>query len=201
MDALAWDLSTSLALLTAALDDPDADLAAEVVALTAHARTFIDSCVGLTINIAGDPPATLTSLAAQMPMSDIHSSIRIELRSNDTGGAGVDFLLYAHQPGAFVDLAADLAWTTGRESTEFQVDQHLKLPVASGRADTPLATSLINQAIGVLVGRGSTPAAALRELDSHACSNAIARVDAAVRILEALPAIDPLLQRNPGDTA
>lgn len=191
MDALACELAASLALLTAALDDPDADLAAEVVALDAHAHTVVDSYLGLTVVVVGDSSATLTSLAGQSTMLDIQASVRMPLLDNGVDGASVEFILYARKPGAFVDLAADLAWMTGRE---FEIDQHLQLPSASDDTETLPATSLINQAIGVLIGRGSTPAAALRELDSLASSDAIARVDAASRILAAIPAIDPLIE-------
>ncbi len=182
MDELAWELTASLALLTAALDVPEIDVAAEVIALAAQARTVVQSHLGLTITIVGDPPATLTTLQNGQ-QTDIRASLRIPLLARGIDGVGVDLILYAGQPGAFVDLAADLAWMTGCEPAEFDIDEHLHPPVPSGRAETLRATSLVNQAVGVLIGRGSTPAAAIRELDSYAASNAIARVDAASHML------------------
>jgi hypothetical protein len=40
-------------------------------------------------------------------------------------GAGVEVILYTGRAGAFVDLAADLAWLTGRGMTDVPLDQHL----------------------------------------------------------------------------
>ena len=95
-------------------------------------------------------------------------------------------MLYAGRSGAFVDLAADLAWLTGRELTDFVLDQQLQLPAQPDGTLALLTASLIDQAIGVLIGRGYTPDQARRELDTDAARAATDRADAAARILAAL---------------
>lgn len=190
MDELGWELAASLALLTAALDHPGLDVSAEVLALAAEARTVVQSYLGMTINVIGDSAVTLSAIEESRKTTDIRTSLRIPLLGNGTDGNGIELILYAYQPGAFVDLAADLTWLTGRQPEELRLDRHLQLASPFEGCETLVATSLINQAIGVMIGRGSTPAAAIRELDSFAASNAIARVDAASRILDEVTPVD-----------
>jgi hypothetical protein len=186
VDDISSDLAASLAPLTAAVDDPDVDVAAEVAALAAQARSAIPSYLGLAASISGDPAVTFTAFADDDQAPAIRASLRMplpHLPRPDAAGVGVALILYAGQPGAFVDLAADLAWLTGREHAEFELDQHLDLPAQLDGTVTPLAASRINQAIGLLIGRGRTPDEALREIDSHAARDAIDRAAAAARIL------------------
>ena len=104
----------------------------------------------------------------------------------------VALILYARTPGTFVDLAADLAWLTGRPPSEFALDQHLSVPAGSDRGTSLGAASVINQAIGVLIGRGYTPRHAHSKLDTQADR---ARTDgdtAAQVILDTLTVEDPV---------
>jgi hypothetical protein len=188
VDDISSDLAASLAPLTAALDDPDVDVATEVAALAAQARSAIPSYLGLAASISGDPTVTFTAFPDDDQTPAIRASLRMPLpglpRPDAVGvGVGVALILYAGQPGAFVDLAADLAWLTGREHAEFELDQHLDLPAQLDGTVTLLAASRIDQAIGLLIGRGRTPDEALREIDSHAARDAIDRAAAAARIL------------------
>jgi hypothetical protein len=98
--------------------------------------------------------------------------------------------LYAGSPGAFVDLAADLAWLTARPLSDFVLDQHLTIPTPSNTGTQLHAASIINQAMGVLMGRGHTPEQAHRQLDSQAADAGTDRHAAAQLILAALTATD-----------
>ncbi len=103
----------------------------------------------------------------------------------------VALIFYAATPGAFVDLTADLAWLTGRPPSEFALDQHLSAPAGSDAATHLRTTSVINQAIGVLIGRGYTPRQAHSKLDTQADGARTDRYAAAQFILDTLTAEDP----------
>lgn len=76
-------------------------------------------------------------------------------------GPSIELILYAGKRGALTDLAADLSWLTGRDLSDFVLDAHLIVPDNSGDLRR---MSWINQAIGVLIGRGDTPEHAAREV-------------------------------------
>ncbi|HEY5334807.1 MAG TPA: hypothetical protein VIJ71_02160, partial [Mycobacteriales bacterium] len=103
-----------------------------------------------------------------------------------TTSASVALILYAGSPGAFVDLAADLAWITGRAPADFRLDEHRGLPAGHTNRNPLAAMSDINQALGVLIGRGSTPEQAERSLYARAATAGIDLLGAATLILAAL---------------
>ena len=103
----------------------------------------------------------------------------------------VALIFYARTPGTFVDLAADLAWLTGRPPSDFALDQHLSVPAGSDAGTSLRAASVINQAIGVLIGRGYTPRQAHSKLDTQADRAGTDRYTAAQFILDTLTAEDP----------
>ena len=114
-------------------------------------------------------PLALTAMEPFADPDEVVSSLRIPLSDHDMGSVGPEFalILYAGRPGAFVDLAADLCWLTGRRLSDFALDQHMSLPVEPDR-DGVLGTARVNQAIGVLLGRGYTPEQAQHEIDARA---------------------------------
>jgi hypothetical protein len=63
--------------------------------------------------------------------------------------------LYAATAGAFVDLAADLAFMFGLSLADIAIDQQLSPPTAEEPGVAEWAQ--INQAIGVLIDRGHLP--------------------------------------------
>ena len=191
MDETTPALAATLALLTAALDDPGADVAASMAAFAAEAHAAIGSYLGLTVSIGAGAGAavTFTMLADSEQTSAICASLRMllpDVASTGADGVGAALILYAGRSGAFVDLAADLAWLTGRELTDFVLDQQLQLPAQPDGTLALLTASLIDQAIGVLMGRGYTPDQARRELDADAARANTDRAGAAARILAAL---------------
>uniref|UniRef100_UPI00389B1BE0 hypothetical protein n=1 Tax=Mycobacterium sp. HUMS_1102779 TaxID=3383487 RepID=UPI00389B1BE0 len=141
-----------------------------------------------------DPPFTFSTLE-DGGAGDVRTSLRLTLPGVGVGDGRaaprVALTLYAGTPGAFVDLAADLAWLTGRLPSEFALDQHLSVPDGSDFRTYLRAASVVNQAIGVLIGRGYTPRQAHRELEIRAHGARADRHSAAQFILDTLTAEDP----------
>jgi hypothetical protein len=183
----------ALGILTEALDEPDTDIAHSLQQLALAAAAAIPTYQGLSVVVPqSDPPFTLTNLADGVKAGDILTSLQVLLpimgAGDDTGAVAV--ILYASVPGTFVDLAADLAWLTGRPMSEVTLDGHLSLPAAADVGDQLHAASAINQAVGVLIGRGFTPHQAHCHLDIQAATNRTDRHAAAQSILGALIASD-----------
>ncbi|MDT4918062.1 MAG: hypothetical protein QOH89_2762 [Pseudonocardiales bacterium] len=187
-------LATDLALLTDALDEPGADLAETLRRLAAAASVAVQSYLGLSV-IAGDGarPVTFTALEATVVAADIGSSLRMPLSQHTARPADsrLVVIFYARRPGAFVDLAADLSSLTGLRLIDFVLDDHLRLPASRHPADTVLSSSVVNQAVGLLLGRGYTPERAAHEIDVRAATAGHSRFEAAQRVLTDPPGGDP----------
>lgn len=185
-------MAASLKILTAALDDPSADIAHSVQQLTLETADAIPTYLGLSVLVPQNgPPLTITSLTVGAGDGDIRTSLRVLLPATGTGdGHPVKVILYAAAAGAFVDLAADLAWLTGRPATDFALDQHLTIVPGPDTVRQLEAVSDINQAIGVLIGRGYTPQQADWQLDTQAAKSRTDRHSAARRILDTITTAD-----------
>ena len=186
-------LAADLGILTAALDEPGADVLHSLHQLGVDAQAAVPTYLGLSVTVDGsDPRFTFTTLE-DGTADDIRTSLRLTLPGVGDGRASpsVALILYAGTPGTFVDLTADLAWITGRPPSDFALDQHLSVPAGSDSGTYLRAASVINQAIGVLIGRGHTPAHAHRELDTQADSAGTDRHTTAQFILDTLTAEDP----------
>lgn len=180
-------LATALAALTQALDQPGADIAAGLDQLTADAAAAIPSYRGLSIVVSQpNEPFTVTVLATGAQPGDIRTSLLFTLRSRDgsDGHSPVDLILYGGLPGTFVDLAADIAWLTGQPLSALTLDEHLTVAAAPDVATQLGAASEINQAIGVLIGRGLTAHEAGLRLDEIVGDHATDRQGAARIVLE-----------------
>jgi hypothetical protein len=164
-------LAAHLAALTQALDTDDVDHETRLPTFADTVKIAVSSYTGLTITLALDGHTLSFTVhedrAATAPAA---TSLQIPLAAlttpgPDAGNAAGTLLLYAATPGAFVDLAADLSYALGLDPTALVLDGHLPAPEA-GHAVTGLDTHFaIDQAIGVLIGRGHTPESARRELD------------------------------------
>lgn len=186
-------LAIELAILTEALDDPGEDVAENLLRLAGAVRTAVPSYLGLMMIIARiDAPVVFTSFEDAAEDGAIRTSLMLPPdRVGHRGPTrGASLILFAAVPGAFVDLAADLSWMTGRRFTDIVLDQHLSVPVGQTATDTLRTQSVINQALGVLIGRGYTPERANRELDVRAADAGADRHRAAVLILTAIPIAD-----------
>jgi len=184
-------LAADLGILTAALDEPDADVLHSLHQLEVDAQAAVPTYLGLSAIVDGtDPPFRFTTLE-DGTADNVRTSLRLTLLAHVGDGRAaplVALILYAETPGTFVDLTADLAWLTGRPPSDFALDQHLSVPAGSDAATYLRAASVINQAIGVLIGRGATPWQAHRELDTQADGAGTDRYTTAQFILDTLTA-------------
>jgi hypothetical protein len=167
----------ALAILTETLNEHGTDVAHSLHRLTLDAAAAVSSYLGLSVVVShSNMPFTVTALADGAVAGDICTSLHVLLPGIGDGHdpASVALTLYAEAPGAFVDLAADLAWLTGRPLTAITLDEHLTVPAGPDAAAQLQAASDINQAIGVLIGRGYTPQQAHWQLGTQAANRHIA---------------------------
>ena len=180
--AVAADLDS----LSEALDEGDGDITDALRRLAADVSLAVRSYMGLTVMAGnGSFHLTFTAMEPFAYPSDVAGSLRMPLADGTAEDASVRLvvILYASRPGAFIDLAADLCWLTGRPLTDLAIDQHLNLPAEPDFHDGLRDWSLVNQAIGVLIGRGYTPEQAELELDTRATIGDHTRAEAAKIIL------------------
>jgi hypothetical protein len=182
-------LAADLAVLSEALDETDGGLADALRQLVADVKVAVPSYLGLTI-VAGNGtyPMTLTAMEPFTHPSDVVSSLVLPLADDRAAEAGAPLvlILYAARPDAFVDLAADLGRLTGRPLRDFALDQHLVPPAELDSSTGVRASSLVHQAIGVLIGRGYTPEEADLEIELRAAADGNSRAKAADIILARL---------------
>lgn len=194
-------LAADLRLLSAALYDPSApttDVAQTILAFGTNVRAAVRSFAGLTVDIvaqAGRVERVLlrfTLLEEHVDSSDIKTSLRLPGPTDgpDPDQLSVQVVLYAVTPGAFVDMAADLAFLTGRELGATDLDQHLGLARAPDITGVVHADTAVHEAVGVLIDRGRTREEAFAELDAIAEAARTDRVTEATGILAALAAPD-----------
>jgi hypothetical protein len=182
-------LAADLGILTATLDEPGTDVAHSLRQLVADAAAAIPTYVGLSVTVDGsDPPFTFTTLTDGVTAGDVRTSLGMALPGvGDTCVAPtVVVVLYAGSPGTFVDLAADLAWLTIRPLRDFVLDQHLPGSDGMDTGTNLFEASVVNQAIGVLIGQGFTPRQADGQLDAQAANAGISRHAASCLILARL---------------
>jgi hypothetical protein len=163
-------LTAQLSVLTAALDDPGTDLETILEVLVDDLSAAVSSFLGLRMTLQLDGcPLTLTTMDADLALT-AGASLTLPVGRSTDGAPGGTVVFYARHPGAFVDLAADLHRVHDLDCDVY-LDGHLPSagdqPCRSGI--TGLAElSVVNQAIGVLITRGYTPAGAIAELGSRA---------------------------------
>jgi hypothetical protein len=178
-------LAADLALLTDALDV--GDIASTVSLLTSDVAAAVSSYAGLSLRLRlSDSDVELTTLDDVEVIDRIVTSIRLPV-SPATTRPSVVIVLYATRRGAFVDLAADLAWLTDRTLGDVSLDEDLGGRLHAHPVTSLRSVSSIDQAMGVLVGRGHTPEEALVELEALAARDGSDRHAAALVILAALP--------------
>jgi hypothetical protein len=169
-DAVAADL----AALTAALDDPDTDLVELVQRLGISCSLAVTSYLGFSISLVIDQvPVSVSVLEDFLDPSEILTSVMFPLSALGDHAPGGEVVLYAGTPGAFVDLAADVAYALRTRPDAVQLDRHRIPPDPALGAVGLTALSRHNQAIGILLDRGHDPDEALTELHRLARQDAI----------------------------
>lgn len=169
---LAASFAADLAAIADTFDalDPSSHIEQSLLRLITVVRGGVQSYLGLSLALAAPGPVLeFTALSSSVSPDNTHASVRIPLdfKRKPEFAPRATLVFYASAPGAFVDLAADLAWITGRDLGSFVLDKDLELPHPGRLREALRAQSTLDQAIGVLIGRGYTPAAAHREIDSH----------------------------------
>jgi hypothetical protein len=175
---LSAALARDLALLSDAIDDDSAaggtrvDLAASLTSTVRAAQAAVESFVGLAV-LTGPHETDLrfTVLHDGASPADVRSSLRVPFRAASADDPAPAVIFFASTPGAFVDLAADIAWLTGREPIELALDEHLDLSDDLDSAGTVAALSAVDQAVGVLLAHGRTPEQARADLARRAAND------------------------------
>ncbi len=195
-------IATQLAALNDTFDNSEIDIVRSLTRLADHVRLAVPSYLGLSVAIGNtDTHFDFDAMDDSGDLNSIGSSFMItasdvlDRASKRTAiSRPVEVVLYAASPGAFIDLAADLVWLTSQPTGAFVVDQHLGGPRSMNTADS---ASVLNQAIGVLIGRGHTPQSAEQTIADQAASTGVKRHDAAVAILDSLPGPRDLPRSEP----
>ena len=164
-------LTAQLGALTAALDEPGADLQTILDVLVDDLTAAVSSFLGLrmTLHQLDGCPVTLTTMDAD-PALTAGACLTLSLGRSTGEGPDGTVVFYARNPGAFVDLAADLQRVHGRTARSTWTISYRAQTIRPRRPGiTGLAEhSVVNQAIGVLITRGHIPAEALAELRRRA---------------------------------
>ncbi len=164
-------LATALAVLAGDLTDPSVDLGPGLARLTTVVRAAVPSYCGLSITVLTDGiPVTITAphpaidpatdsdsdsdsdSAASMVQAATSLVLPLSAISRTTEG---ELVFFAAAAGAFVDLAADLAYETATDLVMFALDTRLGASV--GLAVGVEGFSVIHRALGVLIESGHTP--------------------------------------------
>jgi hypothetical protein len=164
--------------LLADVGAPSADLSRSLDALLTSLSTAIPSFAGLVVNLRRHGhPVTLTAFH-RWDGRAAGTSLRWTTPHPGTDGE-TSLTLYAHHPGALVDLAADLGyllnsrphWTNGRRAEDLiRLDRDLPPPTQATAITGIEELSTINRATGVLIDRGTHPEQAMHDLTRHAAA-------------------------------
>jgi hypothetical protein len=184
-DLITTALADNIRELIAGVDQKPPQVEESLASLRRDLKLAVRSSVGLKLTVLMDPDQqiTLTSIDHFTVASDIVTSLRLPMGWAALQ-AGSTIIFYSGVPGAFVDLAADLSYSLHLPPGTIVLDEDTAAPVGESGLTGTTEASTINQAIGVLIDRGYTPATAGAHLKLQA---GVLRRDvhhAAMRILE-----------------
>lgn len=184
--------AADLAMLSGAIPKPGDGLESVLTSFVDDLRRAVNSFLGLTMTLAVDGhEISFTLTEHETPAG---TSLHIPLRPVADLEGGSSLLLYAATPGAFVDLAADIAWILQLDPSALVLDGHLAMPASSDSVVGLREHATINRAIGALIEGGYTPESAGVELRRRADLDGGDIPAAAQRVLAGL--LRPL--RDPG---
>lgn len=180
---LPAQLAEDLAALSRALDQPEVDLGAQLQAFASDVARAVPSYLGFRFTMSIDGrQLSFSAYTDDRSQSQVASSLMLPLNTVSDLQNGSTMVLYAATPGAFVDLAADLSYALRLDLAAVVVDQHLAAADPGGGIEGLEPWRDINQALGVLIGRGHTLETAhvelrrLAALDSGSLHHAAAMV-------------------------
>ncbi len=180
-------LSADLATLSAELGDTSVDLQGLLEDLADRVRATVSCYLGMSATIVVDGhPMTMTVMDESADPADVASSARLPLTALIAAEPGC-IIFYAAHAGAFVDLAASLNTILGLGQDVLVIDENLVSAHTSAPDSAGLSgladLSAINQACGILIGRGLSPDAARTELLNLALAGAVTEPVAAERLI------------------
>jgi hypothetical protein len=181
---LSASLTADLGLLSAAVQDPGGDLRAWLGSLVDDLHGALGSYLGLTLTMVLDGQQ-IHFTVSEHP-GEAGASLCIPLAAVTRSDVESTLVLYAAAPGAFVDLAADLAWALALDPATLVLDEHLVVPTASNAVIGLREQAIVNQAVGVLIDHGHTPQSAHTALRHHADNKSVDMYGSAQRILKRL---------------
>jgi hypothetical protein len=166
------DLETTISLALADdikeffenLDESSSAACSSLTSLRRDLKLIVRSSLGFTLRLGGTPPATLTSVDHFVQTTDIAASLRFPLSWLGPEEDRSSIVFYAGAPGAFDDLAADLASGLDLSTGCIRLDEDLTPELLVSGVVGVEEMSTVNQAIGVLIGRGHTCETAQAEL-------------------------------------
>ncbi|MDT4928911.1 MAG: hypothetical protein QOF92_1778 [Pseudonocardiales bacterium] len=162
---LPSELAADLRILTEALDPPRADLEVELHALIADIRLTTRSYLGLTLTIvSAGIPFTIIAVDEPIEPGRIRSSALLPLTTLCDVEPESSMIFYAAEPNAFIHFATEVSNALGLDGGAIELDTRLTLPSRTDALSAIAAARQVNQAIGVLIERGRSPAAARGEL-------------------------------------
>jgi hypothetical protein len=163
------NLFSDLAVPDGVAEQP-VELEKSLTALTEAAKSAAPSYRGLALTLFIDEQPVSVTSAEPGHTSDIATSLRLSLAWVPSLSAGGWITFYASTPGAFVDLAADLAFAL---DSDIRLDEDIPPALLSGLTGVA-ELSAINVAVGILINHGYAPEGALRQLrliaDATPCS-------------------------------
>lgn len=176
-------LRDALQLLSSA-----ADLDDRLTGLLADLRRASPSSLGLEVltTVAGQHVRVARFLPGVRP-HDVTTSLEIPFVDGATeqlqGSGPVRIIFYGGRPGAFVDLAADLAYAEGVPLDSLVLDGDQPASTASGVRGLE-RVSLVQRAVGVLIAQGVAPDEAYDRLVSEALARSTQLADHARAVVD-----------------
>lgn len=183
-DLVAAALAENIRELFDDLDQAPSQVEESLASLRRDLKLAVRSSVGLTLTVVMDPDqqVTLTSIDPFTDASDVVTSLRLPM-TWAAMEAGSMIVFYAGVPGAFIDLAVDLSYSLHLALGTIILDQDTAATVSESGLTGATESSIVNQAIGVLIDRGFTPARAGAHLRQEAGQSRRDVHHAATRIL------------------
>lgn len=135
-------------------------------------------------------PVVFTATHPQDPVTDIETSLELPIDLG-RGRPTATIWMYAAAPGAFIDLAADLASALDLRLPCVRLDTDLPGTLRSG-ATGLVELRLINYALGVLINDGCPAELALDTLTRHATECCQSTLDHAIQMLARVRGKRPL---------
>ena len=190
---LSPDVGAALSALTEVLDDPAINIGHTLDELAETVRQAVPSSVGLSVHSGTDGARLeLTAGLDDILAATIGASLKFTLPLAGLQATATTIVLYATTRGAFVDLAADVAWLAGARVADIVLDEHLAPPAFADPQATLHALSSFDQAIGMLLGHGYTPEHAFDHIDQRAAASGTSRHNIAELIIKELIALGPV---------